>query len=235
MPSISYVVARSSPDNVIGCDNKLPWHQRADLRRFKEVTSGHVIIMGRLTHVSIGKPLPNRTSIVLTRDPVLDQQNTFWNLNETAFLWANNRETALFFADSITIQKNQSEFFVIGGSYMFEMFEDLFNRVYLTEVFSGEIPGADAFFKYKFDRRQWKTISQEEVPAGPHDQFPTRYTVLDRKFETVRYVEVEDYLTDDEAKQKWLSGQMAVIKNPEKRESAKNYQYKMFSEPNEDC
>jgi dihydrofolate reductase len=235
MPSISYVVARSSPDNVIGCDNKLPWHQRADLRRFKEVTSGHVIIMGRLTHVSIGKPLPNRTSIVLTRDPVLDQQNTFWNLNETALLWANNRETALFFADSITIQKNQSEFFVIGGSYMFEMFEDLFNRVYLTEVFSGEIPGADAFFKCKFDRRQWKTISQEEVPAGPHDQFPTRYTVLDRKFETVRYVEVEDYLTDDEAKQKWLSGQMAVIKNPEKRESAKNYQYKMFSEPNEDC
>jgi hypothetical protein len=51
----------------------------------------------------------------------------------------------------------------------------------------------------------------------------------------VRYIEVEDYLTDDEAKQKWLSDQMAVIKNPEKRESAKNYQYKMFSDPNEDC
>src|SRR5664279_4827418 len=134
LPSISYVVARSSPEDIIGCDNKLPWHLRSDLKRFKEITSNHVIIMGRLTHESIGKPLPNRISIVLTREPTFDQRNSFWNFNDTTLLWANNRETALFLADVISIQKQQEEFFVIGGTYMFEIFKDLFNRVYLTEV-----------------------------------------------------------------------------------------------------
>lgn len=187
--------------------------------------------MGRLTHVSIGKALPDRTSIVLTREPTINQQNTFWHLDDTALLWANNRETALYFADVITIQKNQTEFFVIGGSYMFDMFEDLFNRVYLTEVFSDKIPNADAFFDFKFDGRQWEKVEEENVPAGPHDQFPTRYTVLDRKFKKVRYVEVEDYFTDDQAKKKWLSEQVALLNNsPKNRNSPPRLQYKMFSE-----
>ena len=192
--------------------------------------------MGRLTHVSIGKTLPNRTSIVLTREPVLDQRNTFWNLDDTALLWANNRETALFLADVITIQKDQTEFFVIGGSYMFDMFEDLFNRVYLTEVLVDKIPGADAFFDYKFDRRQWQPIVQEEVPIGPHDEFATRYTVMDRKFKKVRYVEVEDYFTDDEPKKKWLSEKMALIQRPLKGAKADTFQlqYKMFSTDSDD-
>ena len=163
-----------------------------------------------------------------------DPHNTFWNLNDTALLWANNRETALYLADVLTIQKNQTEFFVIGGSYMFDMFEDLFNRVYLTEVFTGNIPGADAFFHYQFDRRKWQSVLEKDVPAGPHDEFSTRYMVLDRKFKKVRYVEVEDYLTDDEAKKKWLSEKMALIKNAPKAKSEKlQLQYKMFSEEND--
>jgi dihydrofolate reductase len=232
MPSISYVVARSWPDNVIGCDNKLPWHQRADLLRFKKITSGHVIIMGRLTHESIGRTLPNRISIVLTRDPPADQQNSFWNLAETALLWANGRETALYLADLISIQKHHTEFFVIGGSYMFDMFEDLFNRVYLTEVVSGKLPGADAFFHYKFDRRQWKTNFEEEIPAGPQDQYPTRYSVLDRKFKTVRYVEVEDYFTGGDVTSKWVSEKMALAKELRKPQADETLQlqYKLFSE-----
>jgi dihydrofolate reductase len=115
---------------------------------------------------------------------------------------------------------------------MFDMFEDLFNRVYLTEVFSGPINGADAFFNYKFDGRKWKTVLEKEIPAGPSDEFASRYLVLDRKFKTVRYVEVEDYLTDDAAEQKWLAKQMSVIENlqDEERETNLHLQYKMFSE-----
>ena len=231
LPSISYVVARSSPDNVIGRDNKLPWHLRSDLKRFKEITSNHVIIMGRLTHDSIGKLLPNRISIVLTREPAFDQRNAFWNLNDTALIWANNRETALFFADIISIQMQQAEFFVIGGTYMFDMFNDLFNRVYLTEVLTSGIKGADAFFDYKFDLRKWKTILKEEIPASPHDDFPTCYSVLERKFKTVRYVDVEDYFTDDDTKKRWLSEKMALIKGAPKNPTGPlQLQYKMFSE-----
>jgi dihydrofolate reductase len=231
LPSISYIVARSTPENVIGCENKLPWHLRSDLKRFKETTSNHVIIMGRLTHESIGKVLPNRTSIVLTREPTFDPRNSFWNLNDTALIWANTRETALFFADIITIQKQQTEFFVIGGSYMFEMFKDLFNRIYLTEVIANDIKGADAFFDYKFDGRKWKTIHEEKIEAGPHDEFATNYCILERKYKKVRYVEVEDYLTDDESKKRWLSEKLVLaksaLKNPDKKFQL---QYKMFSE-----
>jgi len=201
------------------------------MKRFKEITSNHVIIMGRLTHDSIGKVLPNRISIVLTREPAFDQRNAFWNLNDTALIWVNNRESALFFADIISIQKQQSEFFVIGGTYMFDMFKDLFNRVYLTEVIASEIKGADAFFDYKFDRRKWKTVSEEEFQAGPNDEFPTRYSVLERKFKTVRYVDVEDYFTGDDAKKRWLSEKMAVIEGaPKTTAKPMQLQYKMFTE-----
>jgi dihydrofolate reductase len=232
MPSISYVVARSWPENVIGCDNKLPWHQKADLQRFKKITSGHVVIMGRLTHESIGRTLPNRINVVLTREPPPDRLNSFWNLADTALLWANSRETALYLADLISIQRHHTEFFVIGGSYMFDMFEDLFNRVYLTEVISGKIPGADAFFDYKFDGRKWATILEEDIPAGPQDQFPTRYKILDRKFKTVRYVEVENYFTSDDDTSKWAEAQIKSAKDRRKPKADETLQlqYKLFSE-----
>ena len=114
---------------------------------------------------------------------------------------------------------------------MFEMFKDLFNRVYLTEVLTTEIKGADAYFDYKFDLRKWKTIIKEEIPAGPHDDFPTRYSVLERKFKTVRYVDVEDYFTDDDTKKRWLSEKIALIKDaPKHTTESLQLQYKMFSE-----
>ncbi len=114
---------------------------------------------------------------------------------------------------------------------MFDMFKDLFNRVYLTEVFADKIKGADAYFDYKFDRRKWRTIFSEDFPLGPNDDFPTRYSILERKFKTVRYVDVEDYLTDDESKKKWLSEKIALIEGAQKIPAKPlQLQYKMFSE-----
>lgn len=88
LPSISYVVARSVPGYVIGNENRLPWHLKTDLKRFKQITIGHPIIMGRKTHLSIGRPLPGRVNIVLSRKADKNVENDFWQRAETATVWA---------------------------------------------------------------------------------------------------------------------------------------------------
>ena len=212
LPSITYVVARSSPDNVIGRKNQLPWHLRTDLQRFKKITMGHVIIMGRNTFASIGRPLPGRVNIVLSSQPVADSRNQFWNFGETTLLWARSREDALFLADIISLAKEKKEFFVIGGQQLYSAFEDLFNKVHLTEVFTASPaqPG-DASFSFKIDRRQWKILEETEVPAGPHDELPSRYSALERKIKTVRYVDLQDYYTDREARNLWIKENSELI------------------------
>ena len=134
LPSISYVVARSWPDSIIGRNNELPWHLRTDLQRFKAITLSHPIIMGKKTHLSIGRALPGRVNIVLSRASEFSLNSNFWQHDETMLLFAENRESALFFADVISIATGKTDFFVIGGGEMYRIFEDLFNKVYLTEV-----------------------------------------------------------------------------------------------------
>src|SRR5208337_621034 len=95
LPSISLIVARSYPGNVIGYKNKLPWHLNSDLRRFREITIGHVVIMGRNTFNSIGRPLPNRTNIVLTRDTSFVNSLSINFGEETQLCWSNTFEDSL--------------------------------------------------------------------------------------------------------------------------------------------
>jgi dihydrofolate reductase len=212
LPSITYVVARSWPDNIIGRKNQLPWHLRTDLQRFKQITMGHVIVMGRNTFASIGHPLPGRVNIVLSSQPLADGRNQFWHFGETTLLWAKSREDALFLSDIISLVKEKKEFFVIGGQQLYSAFEDLFNKMHLTEVFtsSPSQPG-DALFSFKIDRRQWRVREETEVPAGPHDDLPSRYSVLERKTKTVRYVDLQDYYTDREARNRWLKENSELI------------------------
>jgi dihydrofolate reductase len=234
MPSISCVVARSYPQMVIGCDNKLPWHLRADLKRFKDITFGNVIIMGRKTYLSIGKPLPGRTNLVLSRNPEPDMRNDFWNIEDTMLLWTPDFENALFSADIISIIKDRKDIFIIGGSEMFSMFKKFINRIHLTEVFDGrDYSGQNAaYFDLQFDHRQWKTIEEQDIPAGPHDDFPTRYSVLERRDKTVRYLELDHFYTDAEVKKSWLSEQVKFIRaNPDPRQIlVPPHQYTMFTE-----
>ncbi|MGI9464727.1 MAG: dihydrofolate reductase, partial [Aestuariivirgaceae bacterium] len=89
MPSISFIVARSYPGNVIGCENELPWSLKTDLKNFRTITTGHVVVMGRKTLESIGKPLPNRTNVVLSREESKKSNGVYW---------AGNVEDALFIA-----------------------------------------------------------------------------------------------------------------------------------------
>jgi dihydrofolate reductase len=165
MPSAAAIVARSHPHHVIGVDNKLPWHLRTDLQHFKRRTSGHVIIMGRKTYASIGKPLPNRHNIVLSRTEVPAAQG---------LEWAGDVATALLLADVHSIINRKTEFFVIGGEQIYEMFFPYINRVYLTEVFA-DING-DAKFDREFDKRIWRFRDEEDHPASEYDDHPFRIT-----------------------------------------------------------
>jgi dihydrofolate reductase len=175
--------------------------------------------MGRKTFLSIGRPLPKRANIVLSRSSEFDRANSFWQREETVLLWAANRESALFFADVISNNRDRSDIFVIGGSEMYNIFNDLFNKIYLTEVLTGRALRRmkdDAVFEYNIDHRQWRTVETQEVPAGPNDDYPSRYTVLERRTKRVRYVEIEDYFTEAESRRSWLSKQLKVFRHATK-------------------
>jgi len=127
---ISFVVA-ASKNNVIGINNKLPWNIPQDLKRFKKITSGNSIIMGRKTFESIGRPLPNRENIVLTR-------NTNWKSDGITIF--NQIETLKDYLK----KNNAAENFVIGGSEIFKIFEPEVEKIYFTLIDKNY--NGDAFF-----------------------------------------------------------------------------------------
>lgn len=169
MPSATSIVARSYPDHVIGIENKLPWHLATDLRHFRKRTEGHAIIMGRRTFESIGRPLPKRENIVLSRTPLEDARG---------IKWAKDIETALLLADVYSICNFQKQFFVIGGERIYSEFRKYINKVYLTEVFA-RING-DAKFDWEFDRKQWRYYKEKEYVKSDVDDYPFRITTLVR-------------------------------------------------------
>jgi dihydrofolate reductase len=234
LPSISYVVARSLPGYVIGNQNRLPWHLQTDLKRFKEITIRHAIIMGRKTHLSIGRALPHRINIVLSRKADQRIENDFWQKTDTAVVWAGNLETALYFADVVAITNSQTDVFVIGGAEMYDTFHKLFNKIYLTEVLTGKQLAGNATFPFRIDGRQWQTFADVKLPAGPHDQFPSRFRVLERKRKCVRYVEINEFYTDNIAREHWVSRQLDLFEDYKIRNERKPfiipYQFKLFEE-----
>ncbi|QDZ10868.1 dihydrofolate reductase [Devosia ginsengisoli] len=174
MPSATSIVARSHPDHIIGVDNTLPWHLRTDLQHFKKLTAGHAVIMGRRTFESLGRPLPNRLNIVLSRQIFDDCANV---------KWAKDPETALLLADVHSIFTLQPEFFIIGGEVIFGEFQKYINQFWLTDVYTGHMNG-DAKFDYTFLPSEWRTREEREFPSGEHDDFSFRIThYARRKFE----------------------------------------------------
>jgi dihydrofolate reductase len=139
---LSIIVAMSS-NRVIGVNNTLPWHISEDLKHFKSLTTGHTIIMGRKTYESIGRPLPNRRNIVISRN------------TEASYEGA---EVVHSIEDAFSICKNDNEVFVIGGSNIYEQALSLVDYIYITEIkksFSG-----DAFFP-EINKQMWIESSRE--------------------------------------------------------------------------
>jgi len=120
----------------------------------------------------------------------------------------------MYLADILSLAADKEEFFVIGGEQMYQLFSELGNRVHLTEVFA-PLPreAGDAHFDRNFDRRKWKVLLEEDVPAGPNDDYPSRYTIYDRRTKRVRYVELKNYLTSGQDRERWISDQYDKIRD----------------------
>lgn len=117
---VSAIVAIDQ-NNAIGADNKLIWHLPADLKRFKNITTSHTIVMGRKTYDSIGKPLPNRTNIVITRNKNWQMQGTFA---------VKNLEEAI----EIAKKNNETEIFIIGGGQIYTQYFNQIHKLYVTQI-----------------------------------------------------------------------------------------------------
>lgn len=157
---ISLVLAASEND-IIGKGNALPWRLPADLKYFKTVTLGKPIVMGRKTWESLGKPLPDRTNIVMTRRP----------LQLSGCVVVEDVAAALRAAG------DADELMVIGGADIFREFLPLAQRIYLTRVHA--VIDGDVVFPLP-EPAQWRELSRQDYPADERHPYPFSFIVLER-------------------------------------------------------
>ena len=161
---LSIIVAKAQ-NNIIGKDNKLLWRLPDDMKRFKEITTGHTIIMGRKTFESIGKVLPNRKSIIFSQNPDFKV----------------NDENVKVVRSMLEIQEyieDENENFVIGGAMIYNLLMPYVKKLYVTEIhrdFEG-----DTFFP-KINPEIWKEISRAKGPADGENHFEYDYVVYLKK------------------------------------------------------
>ncbi len=162
---ISILVAYDNK-GVIGKNNELPWYLPSDLRRFKQLTVGHPVLMGRKTFDSIikrlGHPLPDRTNIVLTLDAKFKHDGA---------TVVNDLDTALAMAQS------EDEVFVIGGAEIFRQTLSVADRIYATEI-NADIDG-DVYFP-KFDRASWTELERSENASDVKNPYDYAFVIYER-------------------------------------------------------
>jgi len=159
------IIAAMDRKRGIGVDNKLPWRLSADLKRFRELTMGHQIIVGRKTFESIGRPLPGRRMIVVTRDV---------NYKAGGCDVAHSIEDAINLARG----RGESEVFICGGAEIYAQTIGVADRMYLTFV-DAEV-AADTFFP-EFDEREWSERESFYQPADEKNQCPFTFKLMIRK------------------------------------------------------
>ncbi|CAM1358238.1 dihydrofolate reductase [Tenacibaculum xiamenense] len=155
LPQMITVIAAIGKNNELGKGNDLIWYLPADLKRFKKLTSGHHIIMGRNTFESIGKPLPNRTSIIVTRDK---------NYHQEGCLTAGSIEEA------VELAKSDDEIFIIGGAQIYKQVlkSEFVDRLDITHVH--ESFDADVYFP-EISSEKWKEVSREDFEADDKNKY----------------------------------------------------------------
>ncbi|WP_417589128.1 dihydrofolate reductase [Owenweeksia hongkongensis] len=147
------IIAAMAKGRVIGKDNDLIWHLPDDLKHFKNLTKGHHVIMGRKTYESMGKPLPGRTNIVITRQK---------DFKADGCILVNNIE------EGIQKAEGDSQPFIIGGGEIYKQALKYAQTMELTEV-NGEFDG-DTFFP-TFDEKQWKEVSRTHHPVDEKHKY----------------------------------------------------------------
>ena len=157
------MIAAAAENNALGKNNDLIWHISEDLKRFKRLTSGHAIIMGRKTFESMPKALPNRTNIVLTNKK--DYQSEGATVVHTL-------------EDALALVKDDSQPFIIGGGEIYRLFMPYCDRIELTRVHNNF--EADVFFP-EIDLNQWKEIARENIEATKEQPYHYSYITFEKK------------------------------------------------------
>lgn len=158
--NLSLIVALAN-NNVIGINNTLPWHLPEDLKRFRSLTTGHHIIMGRKTYESLGRLLPGRTTVIVTRNK---------NYKLEGALIAHSLESA------VALCKNDDEVFLIGGAELYQDGLKFADKLYITEV-DLSVEG-DAYFP-EFDLNLWLETSREALTSA--QGLPFSYVTYTRR------------------------------------------------------
>ncbi|MEI9803477.1 MAG: dihydrofolate reductase [Pseudolabrys sp.] len=162
------LVAAIGENNVIGRDGQLPWRLKSDLKHFRKVTINRPVIMGRKTYVSIGKPLKDRTNIILTSD---------LGLVAPGCVLATSMDAALGYARKDAEARGVDEIMIIGGGDVFAAMMPQADRLEMTYVHAS--PDGDALFP-AIDPAQWREISRTEHAAGPDDDAAFTVVTLQR-------------------------------------------------------
>ncbi|UKT62328.1 dihydrofolate reductase [Pedobacter mucosus] len=162
-PSLFIAVAVGE-NFAIGKNNQLLWHMPADLKFFKQTTSGHTVVMGRKTYDSVGKPLPNRRNIVITRDSSLKIDGV---------------EVVNSLDEALEITKNENKpVFIVGGAEIYRQALPKTDILYLTTIH--HTFDADTFFP-AIDRNEWETVSSDPHKADEKNKYDYTFEVLKRK------------------------------------------------------
>ncbi len=167
-PTIALVVAMAR-NGVIGRLNELPWKLPSELKHFRELTMGHPVIMGRKTFESIGRALPGRDNIVLTRGKIMDDPEA---------LTVNSFEEAVAMGERLARKRGVDEIMVIGGGQIFDRLRDQAQRIYLTRVHMDA--EGDVTFREP-EPEIWEEVSREERKAAEGDSCDYAICVYERR------------------------------------------------------
>jgi dihydrofolate reductase len=160
-PRLSLVVAMAR-NRVIGAGGRIPWHLPNELQLFKRITMGHPIVMGRRTYESIGRLLPGRTTVIVTRQP---------DYRVPGAIVTHSLEAAL------EASKSDDEIFVIGGGQLYQEALTRADRIYLTTVEAE--PAGDTYMP-EIAPEAWREVSAESFPADERHSYRYRFAILDR-------------------------------------------------------
>ncbi len=155
------IVVAISQNHAIGKNNQLLWNLPRDLKHFKDITTGHTVIMGRKTYDSVGKPLPKRRNIIITRQNITIE----------------GCEVVSSIEDALALCADEEEVFVVGGAEIYRQAMHLVNRIYLTIVKKDF--EADSFFP-PIDEKEWKTVAQEDFEPDEKNPLPFSFITLER-------------------------------------------------------
>ncbi len=168
---LSLIVA-TAQNNAIGRNNELLWHISEDLKYFKSTTTSHPVIMGRKTYESIGRPLPGRRNIVITRGTIEAPQ--IKNPQTTSFEVSNNLE------EVISLAKNsENEFFVMGGGELYKQTFSCADRLYITKIYA-EAEDADTFFPV-VDEAEWRVVKESDRLTDEENGIEFQFVVYEKR------------------------------------------------------